>query len=93
MDPRSLSLINKLISLAAKNMHKIKADVNYIFKTQLSVSMAKSEAKAGLSRYIIIHMIIHIAGFKISSFDLFEYLFNCLFCILSLLFLVYFSFS
>ena len=51
MDPRSLSLINKLISLAVKNMNKIKADVNYIFKTQLSVSMAKSEVKAGLSRY------------------------------------------
>ena len=35
MDPRSLLLINKLITLAAKNMHKIRADVDFTFKTQL----------------------------------------------------------
>ena len=53
MDPRSLLLINKLItcSLAAKNMNKVKGDVNYVFKTPSSVIMAKSETKAALSRY------------------------------------------
>ena len=51
MDPRSLLLINKLIVLAAKNMNKNKADVNYFFKTKLSFVLAKAEARAGLARY------------------------------------------
>ena len=51
IDPRSLLLLNKLIQLAAKNMNKDTADVNYFFKTKLSYIMAKSDAKAGLSRY------------------------------------------
>ena len=51
MDPRSLLLINKLITLAAKNMHKIRADVDFTFKTQLSTILAKAEARAGLARY------------------------------------------
>ena len=51
MDPRSLLLINKLITLAAKNMHKVRADVKYSFKTKLSLIMANAEAKAGLARY------------------------------------------
>ena len=51
IDPRSLLLINKLIKLAAKNMNKNIADVNYFFKTKLSFCIAKSEAKAGLARY------------------------------------------
>ena len=46
IDPRSLLLLNKLITLAAKNMNKNKADVNYFFKTKLSFVLAKSEAKA-----------------------------------------------
>ena len=51
IDPRSLLLINKLISLAAKNMNKVKSDIDYIFKTKLSNILAKAEAKAGLARY------------------------------------------
>ena len=51
MDPRSLLLLNKLITLAAKNMHKPRADVDYELKTKISTILAKSEARAGLARY------------------------------------------
>ena len=51
MDPRSLLLLNKLITLAAKNMHKLRADVDFTIKTRLSTILAKSEARAGLARY------------------------------------------
>ena len=51
IDPRSLLLINKLIKLAAKNMNKKVADVNYFSKTKLSYCIAKSEVKACLARY------------------------------------------
>ena len=51
IDPRSVLLINKLISLASKNMHKRRSDVNYIFKTKISTIIAKVDAKAGLARY------------------------------------------
>ena len=51
VDPRSLLLLNKLTTLAAKNMHKSRADVDYSIKTKLSTILAKSEAKAGLARY------------------------------------------
>ena len=51
VDPRSLFLINKIISLAAKNMNKKRADINHIFKTKISNILAKAEAKAGLARY------------------------------------------
>ena len=64
MDLRSLSLINKLICLAVKNMNKIKSDVNYIFKTQLSVSIWQNQKRKQDYQDIIIHMIIHIADFE-----------------------------
>ena len=51
MDPRSLLLLNKLITLAAKNMHKLRADVDYTIKTKISTILAKAEARAGLARY------------------------------------------
>ena len=51
VDPRSLSLLNKLISLASKNMHKRKSDINCVFKTKISNIIAKADAKAGLARY------------------------------------------
>ena len=51
MHPRSLLLLNKLITLAAKNMHKPRADVDYEIKTKISTILAKSEARAGLARY------------------------------------------
>ena len=51
MDPRSLLILNKLITLAAKNMHKLRSDVDYIIKTKISTILAKSEARAGLARY------------------------------------------
>ena len=51
VDPRSLLLLNKLITVAAKNMHKLRADVDCSIKTQISTTLAKSEARAGLARY------------------------------------------
>ena len=51
MDPRSLLLLNKLITLAAKNMHKTRSDVDYDIKAKISTILAKSEARAGLARY------------------------------------------
>ena len=36
---------------SAKNMNKLKADINYVFKTKISNISAKAEAKAGLARY------------------------------------------
>ena len=51
VDPRSSLLINKLITLAAKNMNKLRSDVNYIFKTKISDIIAKVDAKAGLAIY------------------------------------------
>ena len=50
INPRSL-LLNKLITLAAKNMHKSRADVDCAFKTKISTILVKSEARAGLARY------------------------------------------
>ena len=50
-DPRSLLILNKLITLAAKNMHKMRNDVDYTIKTKISTILAKSEARAGLARY------------------------------------------
>ena len=49
IDPRSLLLINKLVSLAAKNTHKQRSDVNYVFKTKISNIITKAHAKAGLA--------------------------------------------
>ena len=51
VDPRSLYLLNKIITLAAKNMNKSRADINHIFKTKISNILAKADAKAGLARY------------------------------------------
>ena len=51
MDPRSLLWLNKLITLAAKNIHKVRADVDYEIKSKISTILAKSEARAGLARY------------------------------------------
>ena len=48
---RSFLIINKLVKLAAKNMNKTLADVNYVFKTKISTILSKAEAKAGLARY------------------------------------------
>ena len=38
MDPRSLLLLNNLITPAAKNMHKLRHDVDYTIKTKISNS-------------------------------------------------------
>ena len=51
VDPRSLLLLNKLITLAARNMNKDFAIVNYNFKLKLSTLLAKADANAGLARY------------------------------------------
>ena len=47
MDPPSLLLLNKLITLAAKNMYTLRADVDYEIKTKISTILAKSETRAG----------------------------------------------
>ena len=65
MDPRSLLLLNKLITLAEKNMHKVRPDVDYDIKTKISTILAKSEAMARLARYYYtVCMTILTADFK-----------------------------
>ena len=51
IDPRSLLLLNKLITIASKNMHKERALVNYNIKLKINTLLLKAEANAGLARY------------------------------------------
>ena len=51
IDPRSRKFLDKVIKLAALNMNKDKGPIKSSIYTKIGISLAKSDAQAGIARY------------------------------------------